>query len=57
MEEARRTLVDMSFGTAFKIGAGLALGAVVVMIIPWTIMVIIAVVMAAVGALGTVSGL
>ena len=57
MEEVKRTLVDMSFGTAFKIGAGLALGAVVVMIIPWTIMVIIAVVLAAVGALGTVSGL
>ena len=53
MEEAKRVLVDMSFGTAFKIGAGLALGAVVVMIIPWTL-VLIAVVL---GALGAISGL
>ena len=54
MEEAKRTLVDMSFGNAFKIGAGLALGAVVIMIIPWTLVFIIAVVL---GALGAISGL
>lgn len=53
MEELKRTLVDMSFGTAFKIGAGLALGAVVVMIVPLTIMVLV---MVAVGVAGVLSG-
>ena len=54
MEEVKRVLVDMSFGNAFKIGAGLALGAVVIMIIPWTIMFIIVMVL---GAVGAISGL
>ncbi len=53
MEEAKRVLLDMSFGTAFKIGAGLALGGVVVMIIPWTIIIIITV---AAGVAGAISG-
>ena len=50
MEGTRRVLLDISFGTAFKIGAGIALGSLAVMVIPWTLMVLIMV------AIGVISG-
>lgn len=42
MEELKGLLLDMKFGTAFKIGLGLALGSLLVMIIPMIILMIVA---------------
>ncbi len=43
MEEQRSTVVhlEMKFSTAFIIGLGIALAALVVMIIPWIVMLVL----------------
>jgi len=50
MEELKGLLVDMKFGTAFKIGVGLTLGSLAVIIVPYAIIIIIVV------ALGIAAG-
>ncbi len=41
MEEQRRVLLEMRFSTAFKIGLAVALGTLVVFLIPWLIILLI----------------
>jgi len=43
MEERRNTVVhlEMKFSTAFVIGLGIALAALVVMVIPWIVMFVL----------------
>ena len=41
MENGQNVLLEMKFGTAFKIGAAFTLGMVLVLIVPWIIMFIV----------------